>query len=104
MEPVFFPPRGGPLRLADIAEIAGTAVPDGAPDLAVDGVASLEEAGPGDLSYMDNARYAGALSATRAGLCLVSARFAAKVPAGTLGAKRDETRQRPARVAASAPA
>ncbi len=71
------------MALAEIAAIAGAAVPQGAPDLLIESVASLEEAGPRDLSYMDNARYADALTATRAGLCLVSARFAPKVSAGT---------------------
>ncbi len=33
---------------------------------------------------MDNARYGDALAATRAGACLVSPRFAARCPAGTV--------------------
>ncbi len=82
-EPVFFFPRGEALSLADVAAITGVEAPPGPADLLVDGVASLEEAGPRDLSYMDNGRYAGALAATRAGLCLVSPRFAAQVPEGT---------------------
>ncbi len=42
------------------------------------GVAPLETAGPDDLAYMDNASYAEALGATRAGACLVSPRFAGR--------------------------
>ena len=79
----FFAPAAQ-LSLADVAEIAGVAVPDGAPERVVSNVAPLEEAGPGDLSYMDNARYVDALAATRAGICLVSKRFAASIPAGTI--------------------
>jgi UDP-3-O-[3-hydroxymyristoyl] glucosamine N-acyltransferase len=82
-EPVFFA-RRGPLPLAEIAEIAGVAVPEDAANLAVQNVAPLDEAGPGDLSYMDNGRYAEALASTRAGICLVSKRFAGAVPAGTI--------------------
>jgi UDP-3-O-[3-hydroxymyristoyl] glucosamine N-acyltransferase len=81
-EPVFFP-RSGPLTLAEIAEIAGVEAP--VSDRLVENVAPLEEAGPGDLSYMDNGRYAEALASTRAGVCLVSKRFAAAVPPGTIG-------------------
>ncbi|MDB5591133.1 UDP-3-O-(3-hydroxymyristoyl)glucosamine N-acyltransferase [Enterovirga sp.] len=72
------------MGLAEIAALAGIEPPVTELSISVDGVASLEEAGPRDLSYMDNARYLGALAATRAGLCLVSARFAPKVPSGTV--------------------
>ncbi len=81
-EPAFFP-RAAPLSLAEVAAVAGVDLPDDAPEIVVGGVASLEEAGPLDMSYMDNARYADALAASRAGLCLVSERFVAKVPACT---------------------
>lgn len=81
-EPVFFA-RSAPLPLAEIAGLAGVPLPAGAPDLSLENVAPLDDAGPRDVSYMDNARYAEALAATRAGLCLVSKRFAASVPSGT---------------------
>lgn len=81
-EPVFFA-RSAPLSVVEICEIAGVPVPEGAPAFDVENVAPLEEAGPRDLAYMDNNRYAGALAATRAGICLVGKRFAAAVPAGT---------------------
>lgn len=82
-EPVFFS-RGEGLTLVEIATLAGIALPDGAPDLLIADVAPLEDAGPRDLSYMDNARYTDALSATRAAACLVSKRFAAAVPSTTV--------------------
>jgi UDP-3-O-[3-hydroxymyristoyl] glucosamine N-acyltransferase len=47
----------------------------------VRGLASLDEAGPMHLTFFDNLKYAGQLAATKAGACLVSARFEAKVPA-----------------------
>ena len=73
------------LSLAAVADAAGVALPAGAdPDRLVTGAAPLDRAGPHDLAYMDNARYGDALAATRAAICLVSPRFAARVPAATV--------------------
>jgi UDP-3-O-[3-hydroxymyristoyl] glucosamine N-acyltransferase len=47
----------------------------------VTGLASLDEAGPMHLTFYDNLKYADQLAATKAGACLVSARFEAAVPA-----------------------
>jgi UDP-3-O-[3-hydroxymyristoyl] glucosamine N-acyltransferase len=89
-EPVFFP-KNPPLTLRQIAEIAGAALPEGAdPDRAVSGVAPLESAGGNDLAYMDNPKYADALARTGARACLVSRRFAAKVPAATVALVIDQ--------------
>ena len=89
-EPVFFP-KNPPLTLRQIAEIAGAALPEGAdPDSAVSGVAPLESAGGNDLAYMDNPKYADALARTGARACLVSRRFAAKVPAATVALVIDQ--------------
>lgn len=74
----------GRLTLAEVAEIAGEPSPSDAPDVVVTNVAPLQDAGPGDLSYMDNSRYTDALAATRAGICLVSKRYAALVPPTTV--------------------
>jgi len=65
--------------------MANAKLPDGIDgELLLRGVAPLESAGPGDLAYMDNPAYGGALAATRAAACLVTPRFAAKVPAHTV--------------------
>ena len=72
------------MSLADIAAAIGTAAPSSDPGRRYRGVGSLEEAGPEEVAYMDSPRYLAALGATRAGLCLVSGRFSALVPAGTL--------------------
>ncbi|MDR7038014.1 UDP-3-O-[3-hydroxymyristoyl] glucosamine N-acyltransferase [Methylobacterium sp. BE186] len=83
-DPVFFT-ANGTLSLGDIAEAAGLSLPEGAdPATLLTGAAPLESAGPADLAYMDNARYGDALAATRAGVCLVSPRFAPRVPAATV--------------------
>lgn len=82
-DPVFFP-SAGPISLSAICAAIGVSCPPGAPDLVVDGAAALEDAGPRDIAYMDNARYAAALAATRAGICLVGERFAERVPDCTI--------------------
>ena len=83
-DPVFFS-SDITLSLGAIAEAAGVSLPPGADPAAVlTGAAPLESAAPNDLAYMDNARYGEALAQTRAGACLVSPRFAARVPAGTV--------------------
>src|ERR1700733_10300659 len=46
----------------------------------VRGLASLDEAGPMHLTFFDNLKYADQLASTKAGACLVSARFEATVP------------------------
>ncbi|MGA9866986.1 MAG: UDP-3-O-(3-hydroxymyristoyl)glucosamine N-acyltransferase [Acetobacteraceae bacterium] len=80
-DPRFFR-RTGPHTLAVIAEAAGgvVAVDDGR---RLSGLAPLGLAGPNDVSYLDNRRYAGSLAATRAGAVLVAPDAAAKVPPGT---------------------
>lgn len=84
VEPVFQAPPA-PLVLGEVAALSGVTLPEGAdPERRVADARPLEEAGPDDVAYMDNARYGEALSATRAGFCLVSRRFAARVPERTL--------------------
>ncbi len=83
-ETQFFTATAG-LTFAEVATAAGLALPEGVdPERILTGAAPLESAGPHDLAYMDNARYGEALAGTRAGLCLVGPRFAARCPAGTV--------------------
>ena len=83
-EPTFFT-QIQTLTLRQVAEIARASLPEGADGTReLTGVAPLETAGPSDLAYMDNPVYAAALATTRAGACLVSRRFAAKVPQSTV--------------------
>lgn len=58
-------------KLAEIAEFLGASLPDTAHDLLIEGVASLDEAGPTDISFFGNARYLPKLKSTRAGAVLV---------------------------------
>lgn len=81
--PGFFE-RHGPFPIADLAARLGAEVPDGldATRLVAD-VRPLDQAGPGDLTFVDNRKYVDALSRTRASYCLVSPALAGRVPAGT---------------------
>jgi UDP-3-O-[3-hydroxymyristoyl] glucosamine N-acyltransferase len=83
-DPVFFRRAITP-TIAEVAAIAGATLPEGADGMfALEGAAPLERAGPADLAYMDNPRYGEMLASTRAAACLVSKRFAPRVPATTV--------------------
>ncbi len=82
-EPQFFPAATS-LDFGEVASISGLTLPEGVDaSRRVTGAAALEHAGPSDIAYMDNPKYTEALASTAAGLCLVSPRFAERVPAGT---------------------
>ena len=73
------------LSLADVAAIAQADLPGGAdPTAVVRGAAPLEDAGPADVAYVESGKYAEALAHTRAGVCLVPARFRDAVPTGAV--------------------
>lgn len=80
-DPRFFA-RTGPHPLARVAEVAGAAVAQS--PLLLNGVAPLQTAGPGEVSFLDNRRYADALTATHAGAVIVHPDLAARVPDGTI--------------------
>ncbi|WP_428030312.1 UDP-3-O-(3-hydroxymyristoyl)glucosamine N-acyltransferase [Ancylobacter sp.] len=87
MNDPFFHPAPVPLTLAEIGVIAGAPQREGTAGestVRIGGVASLEEAGPTDLTFMEGARHVAALRETRAGACLISERFAQHVPSGTV--------------------
>ncbi len=83
-EPIFFP-KAATLTLGHVAQLCGLTLPSAAaPSTVVTAALPVETAGPDDIAYMDNAKYASALASTRALACFVSPRFADKVPAGTI--------------------
>ena len=53
-------------------------------DARIRGIAPLDQAGPGTLAFLDNPKYAGALSTTRATACFVPERYASRIPPGTV--------------------
>jgi UDP-3-O-[3-hydroxymyristoyl] glucosamine N-acyltransferase len=80
-QPTFFE-ESPPLTLAAVAALTGAQLDDPAKaDQQIRGLASLDEAGPMHLTFFDNLKYSDQLAATRAGACIVSGRFAARVPA-----------------------
>ncbi|HEX2509935.1 MAG TPA: UDP-3-O-(3-hydroxymyristoyl)glucosamine N-acyltransferase [Microvirga sp.] len=83
-EPNFIP-QTRTITVRQVAEMAQATLPGGVDgEREIRGVAPIESAGPSDLAYMDNPAYASILANVRAGVCLVSPRFAAKVPRETV--------------------
>lgn len=83
-DPEFFPDARH-ISLGEIASLAGIPLPDGvAADRMITAVAPLETAGSDAIAYMDNPQYVASLEQTRAGVCLIASRFAARVPANTV--------------------
>lgn len=80
-EPLFFKPKSG-MTVGDIAAMAG-ATPRGPTDSArvIRALAPVDRAGPHDLTFLDNVKYAPGLRTSRAGACLISERFVADAPA-----------------------
>ena len=72
--------RTGPHSLGEIAALLGTQT--AAPARLIHGVAPLQSAGPEDVSFLDNRRYADLLPATKAGAVILHPDYAAKVPEG----------------------
>lgn len=75
--------RHTPRPLGDLAEIAGGDLLDAATaGLMIGDVASLENAGAGCISFLDNIRYKDAFVQSRAAACVVAEKMAALAPAG----------------------
>ncbi len=74
--------RTGPHSLAAIAALLGCEAANGG--RMISGVAPLQTAGPQDVSFLDNKRYAPLLAETRAGAVILHPDFAKKVPEGCI--------------------
>ncbi len=72
--------RTGPHGLGEIAALLGCETDT--PQRLIHGVAPLAAAGPQDVSFLDNRRYAAQLAATRAGAVILHPDFADKAPQG----------------------
>lgn len=90
--------RSGPYALADIASTAVATAP--VLERLFTGVAPLQSAGPDEVSFLDNRRYAGALEQTMAGAVIVHPQMQARVPRGTIAIVTAATYEGWARVAA----
>ena len=65
------------MKLAQIATALGARLENGSPDLEITGVAGIKEAGPGQLTFVANPKYAGAARTTKASAVIVSDEFPA---------------------------
>jgi len=75
--------RAGPFSLGDLAARIGARVADPAQvGMTISDVAPLDQAGPGQLAFLDNPKYAAAFSATRAGACILHEKNAGLAPSG----------------------
>jgi UDP-3-O-[3-hydroxymyristoyl] glucosamine N-acyltransferase len=78
----FFTPEG-PFTLNELSRLCGAEIAnpsDG--DRVFSNVAPLQDAGPDDLSFLDNKAYVDAFAATRAGCCVVAPEHAGRAPSG----------------------
>ncbi len=80
-DPRFFL-RAGPFALAAVVDAAGGEA--ASRRLMLTGIGPLQLAGPTEVSFLDNRKYAGALDQTQAGAVIVHPEMAARVPAGTV--------------------
>ena len=90
--------RSGPHPLAAVANAAGGVADE--VELLIEGVAPLQTAGPNEVSFLDNRRYASALDQTLAGAVIVHPDMASRVPAATVAILTSEPYAAWARVAA----
>lgn len=98
--PVFFP-KPGPLSISDIITLTGCSVAEGTDVAAtVRAVAPLDNARPGDLTFLENAAYAEAARTTGATACFVTQKFAGHLPDATIGLVTGEPYRAYAKVAA----
>lgn len=81
-DPRFFS-NTGPYALGDIAQRIGAELAQGV-DTArlIHDIATLDQAGPDQLSFLDNPKYVATFEATSAGACLVHARYVDRAPKG----------------------
>jgi UDP-3-O-[3-hydroxymyristoyl] glucosamine N-acyltransferase len=83
-EPIFFK-RADSLTAGEVAAMTGAILSDPSRSgVAIAGVATLDRAGPHDLTFFENVRYADGLRTTRAGACLIAERRAGDAPPGLL--------------------
>lgn len=91
--------RSGPYSLAEVAAAAGGTAA-GPHDRVLTGIAPLQVAGPGEVSFLDNRRYASALDKTDAGAVIVHPDMVGRVPPSAAAIVAPETYEAWARAAA----
>lgn len=86
-DPRFFD-RAGPFSVRDLAECAGAEIvglDDDTDRTMLQGVAPLQAATAGEISFLDNRRYLPLLAGTRAGAVILAPAFRDKLPPGVIG-------------------
>ncbi len=74
------------MKLSQIASALDARVENGSPDTEISGLNGIEQAGPGELSFVSNPKYAAAARSTKASAVIVGENFPA-IPAAMLRAK-----------------
>lgn len=74
------------MKLSQIASLLEARIENGSPDMEITGVAAIEDAGPGELTFVSNPKYAAAAKSTKASVVIVAEDFAA-IPAAVLRSK-----------------
>ena len=74
------------MKLAEIASALGATLENGNPDVEITGVAGIEEAGPGQITFVANPKYAAAAKTTAAAAVIVAEDFPA-IATGMLRSK-----------------
>ena len=75
-----FIPAPASLRLDNLARLVGARLVRGDPATLIGGAAPLETAQQGELTFLDNAKYARYLTETQAAACLCQARYVDRLP------------------------
>ena len=65
------------MRLSEIASLLGARLENGSPETQITGVAGIETAGPGQLTFVSNPKYAAAARSTKASAVIVAEDFPA---------------------------
>ncbi len=92
--------RRGPHSLAAVAAAACGEADAGGAEIWLHGIAPLQTATPGTVSFLDNRRYVDALKVTKAGAVLVHPALASHVPVGSIAIRTAQPYLGWARVAA----
>jgi UDP-3-O-[3-hydroxymyristoyl] glucosamine N-acyltransferase len=74
------------MKLANIASALNARLENGSPETEITGTAGIEEAGPGQITFVANPKYAAAARSTRASVVIVAEDFPA-IPAAMLRSK-----------------
>jgi UDP-3-O-[3-hydroxymyristoyl] glucosamine N-acyltransferase len=74
------------MKLSEIASLLGARLESGSPETEITGVAGIEEAGPGELTFVSNPKYAALARTTKAAAVIVAEDFAA-IPGAMLRSK-----------------